>query len=120
MGRQSLAPSRGQPSLALICSSSAWRGHLVPQPAIQVDVIAVGLTGSGISDVSVEGMPAIGGLRLATCAFDRAQYSDDARAGGWSPNHRPPIHGTAPVARGLGRGNEDKPVKGVAPGVRQN
>jgi len=41
---------------------SARSGHFVPQPAIQVDVVSAGLTGSGIADVSVKGMVVIGDL----------------------------------------------------------
>src|ERR1700686_1478343 len=45
--------------------SSAGNGYLVPHPAVQVEVIAVGLAGGGISDVGVQGMPVVGGLRRA-------------------------------------------------------
>ena len=45
--------------------SSAGNGYLMPQPAVQVEVIAVGLAGGGISDVGVQGMPVVGGLRRA-------------------------------------------------------
>ena len=45
--------------------SSAGDGYLVPQAAVQVEVIAVGLAGGGISDVGVQGMPVVGGLRRA-------------------------------------------------------
>ena len=48
------------------CSrSSAGNGYLMPQPAVQVEVIAMGLAGGGISDVGVQGMPVVGGLRRA-------------------------------------------------------
>ena len=45
--------------------SSAGNGYLVPQPAVQVEVIALGLAGGGISDVGVQGMPVLAGLRRA-------------------------------------------------------
>jgi hypothetical protein len=44
---------------------SAGNGYLMPKPAVQVDVIAVGLAGGGISDVGVQGMALVGGLRRA-------------------------------------------------------
>jgi hypothetical protein len=57
--RQSRVTSAGR------SRSSAGNSYLVPQPAVQVEVIAVGLAGGGISDVGVQGMPVVGGLRRA-------------------------------------------------------
>jgi hypothetical protein len=45
--------------------SSAGNGYLMPQPAVQVEVIAVDLAGGGISNVGVQGMPVVDGLRRA-------------------------------------------------------
>src|ERR1700758_4117442 len=45
--------------------SSAGNGYLMPQPAVQVEVIAVCLAGGGISNVGVQGMPVVDGLRRA-------------------------------------------------------
>ena len=53
-------------------AGSAGFGHLVPQPTIQVDVVAVVLSGSGIADVGVKRMRVIRGLRHAVRAFDGA------------------------------------------------
>jgi hypothetical protein len=44
---------------------SAGDSYLMPEPAVQVDVIAVDLAGGGINDVGVQGMPVVGGLRRA-------------------------------------------------------
>src|ERR1035437_8509669 len=41
---------------------SAGRGHLVPKPAVQVDVVASGLAGRGVADVGVERMAVVGDL----------------------------------------------------------
>ncbi len=40
----------------------AGRGDLVPQPAVQVEPVAVGLAAGGVADVGVQGMPVVGGL----------------------------------------------------------
>jgi hypothetical protein len=45
--------------------SSAGNGYLMPEPAVQVEVIAVGLAGGGISNVGVQGMPVVDGLHRA-------------------------------------------------------
>lgn len=59
-----VVPAKGM----LTADESVWSAgcvHLVPQPAVQVDVVAVGLTGSRIADVHVQGMTVIRGLQHA-------------------------------------------------------
>src|SRR5947209_683316 len=46
--------------------------HVVPEPAVEVEVVAPGLAGSSVADVGVERMPVVGELLRAVGSPDRA------------------------------------------------
>src|SRR5690349_20535812 len=52
-------------------------GHHVPESAVEVDVVAAGLTRRGVADVGVERMAAVGGLQGAVRPADRAELRRD-------------------------------------------
>jgi hypothetical protein len=53
-------------------TGSSGDGHLVPNAAIQVEAVAIGLAGPSVSDVAVEGMAVVGRLYRAARACDCA------------------------------------------------
>src|SRR6516162_5988054 len=50
---------------ALGCGGLAGHADFVPEPTVEVEVVAVGLAGGAVADVGVEGVPVVGGLELA-------------------------------------------------------
>src|SRR5690348_1652168 len=69
--------------------------HLVPQAAVEVEVVAPGLVGSAVADVGVQRMPVVGELTGAAGPGDRADPARQARAGCGGAGHRGPVHGAA-------------------------
>src|SRR6266702_7342549 len=58
-------------ALGCRCASPGDR-HLVPQAAVEVEVVALGLAGGGVADVGVQRVPVGGELTGATGPGDRA------------------------------------------------
>src|SRR5262249_59966503 len=72
-------------------SASTVHGHLVPEPAVEVEVVAEGLAGGGVAGVGVQRVPVVSGLGGAVGPLDRAQLAGDARACRGGPDHRCPV-----------------------------
>src|SRR5438477_1042254 len=89
-------PGRGRPSLG--------NTDLMPQPAVEVEVVAPGLAGSGVADVGVQRVPVVSELLRAVASLDRADPAWHAGVGRGGAGHRGPVHGAAAVALGRGRG----------------
>src|SRR5215470_9019117 len=85
-------------------SASTVHGHLVPEPAVEVEVVAEGLAGDGVADIGVQRVPVVGGLGGAVGPLDRAERADDARACRGGPGRRRPVARADPVTGGPGGG----------------
>src|ERR1700722_19575684 len=55
----------------------AGRGYLVPQAAVQVEPVAVGLTRGAVADVGVQRMPVVSGLDRPAGAGEHGKRSGD-------------------------------------------
>src|SRR5260370_34461422 len=76
----------------------------MPQPAVQVELVAVGLPWSTVADVGVQRMPVVGGLNQAIRARDRRELAGETRARGRRSLDRRPVRGARPGAGRLGCG----------------
>src|SRR5258708_7167142 len=72
-------------------------GHLVPEPAVEVEAVAEGLAGGGATDVGVQRRPVVGALGGPVGPLDRPERAADARARRGGPGHRRPVAGARPV-----------------------
>ena len=63
----------------------AGYADVVPEAAVEVEVVAIGLAGAAVTDIGVEGVAVVGGLQAAAGALDRAELAGDAGAGCGSP-----------------------------------
>src|SRR6266487_906747 len=89
-------PGRGRPS--------PGNTDLMPESAVQVEVVAPGLAGGRIADVGVQRMPVVCELLGAVGSPDRANPARHAGAGRDGAGHRGPVRCTASVALGCGGG----------------
>ena len=92
---------------------SAGGGHLVPKPTVQVDVVARGLAGSGVSDVGVERVAVVGHLgppRPSERRMVPTRPVTPAPADGFA-GHRQPVDRAGAVAGRLARRIGCKPVQ---------
>jgi hypothetical protein len=64
---------------------------LVPEPAVEVEVVAAGLSRGAVTDIGVEGVPVVGGLELAVGSADRAEVAGEAWARSWRAGDRRPV-----------------------------
>src|ERR1700722_15507316 len=92
---------------------------LVPQAAVEVEVVALGLAGGAVADVGVQRVPVVGELAGAAGPGDRADPARQARAGRGGAGYRGPVRGAAAVALRRGRGIRGERVEGEALGVGQ-
>src|SRR5690348_4526636 len=68
----------------------AGRRYLVPQAAVQVEPVAVGLSRSAVTDVGVQRMPVVSGLDRPVRAGEHGERAGDAGPGRrWSFHRRP-------------------------------
>src|SRR6266480_7801179 len=96
------------------------QADVVPEAAVEVEVVAVGLAGPAVADVGVKGVAVVGGLQAAAGALDRAELAGDARTGCGAPGYRWPVGSAGPEALGAGRGVGGEPVEGEAVGVGED
>src|SRR5262249_38524928 len=89
---------------------------VVPEAAVEVEVVTVGLAGATVADVGVEGVAVVGGLQAAAGALDRDEIAGDVGAGSGAAGERRPVDGARAEAPGTGRGVRDEPVEGEAVG----
>ena len=76
--------------------SAARDGDLVPQPAVEVDVVAVRLPGTAVGDVRVQRVAVVGDLARAVGALDRAELPGYAGSLGGGPDDRGPVRAQLP------------------------
>src|SRR5579862_457627 len=55
----------------------AGRGYLVPQAAVQVELVAVGLSRGAVTDVGVQRVPVVGGLHRPVRAGEHGELAGD-------------------------------------------
>ncbi len=92
----------------------------MPQAAVQVQVVAAGLAGGGVTQVGVQGTAVVGGLRGAVRPGDGAEPSGNARTGFRRAGDRGPVGRATAGATGRGRGVGREPVQREALGVGQH
>src|ERR1700759_1162077 len=98
---------------------SAGHCDLVPQTAVEVEVVAAGLAGGGVGDVGVQRVPVVGGLLGSAGADDRAEPARDAGTGGRLSGQRRPVLRADTSAGRAGRGIGGEPVQSQALEVGQ-
>src|SRR5580692_6170531 len=79
-------------------------GHVAPEAAVEVEVVAVSLAGGGVADVGVERVAVVGELAGAAGAGDGGDRAGQAAAGRGGPDDGGPVRGAAAVALRAGRG----------------
>src|SRR5215467_6667360 len=100
-------------------AASAGHHGFVPHPAVQVEVVPVGLAGSAVPHVGVQRMPVPGDLLGAIGPGGRAERAGDARSGRGA-GHRRPVGGTVSVAVRLARAVRGERVHGGSRGVGEH
>src|SRR6266567_699700 len=79
---------------------SPRHADLVPEAAVQVEVVAARLAPSAVADIGVKRMAVVGRLHTAAGPFDGAELARDARPGFGGTGNRRPVGGTRPRAGG--------------------
>src|ERR1700730_7522292 len=85
---------------------------LVPQAAVEVEIVAPGLAGGAVADIGVQRVPVVGELAGAAGPGDRADPARQARAGRGGAGQGRPVRGAAAVAFRHGWGVRGEPVEG--------
>src|ERR1700730_6282816 len=93
---------------------------LLPQAAVQVGVVALGLAGGRVADVDVQRLPVVGGRAGAAGPGDRADLAGQTGGGRGGAGYRGPVRGAAAVALRRGRGVRGERGEGEAPRVGQD
>ena len=69
-----------------------WRGrYLIPESAVEVEVVAAGLAGRGVADVGVQRVPVVGELHGAAGPADGADPAGQVRGGRRGAGYRRPV-----------------------------
>jgi PAS domain S-box-containing protein len=95
-------------------------GDLVPEAAVQVQLVAAGLAGRRVANVGVQRVAIVGGLGRAVGPLDRAELAGYPWGGRDRALDRRPVGRTRSVAHRLGGGIRREPVQREALGVGQH